>query len=415
MRKEERRGVFVGFVLVAAAGCGASPPTHLGTDVLRGDGLNYAVVTVGADGTTYFGESFTGSIDIDPLGAGDVRTAMDGSSATLLWRTRADGTRDWIRTLDGNDSSAMTTSWRASDGAVFIAGAASVTKLDPSGEPLWTSPCAGWGCPNYGVSSVAATADGGIVLLGWDKSLVRLAGDGSVSWGSTAAQLGPACTDLAISKVLEAPDGTLLVGGDVLTPCTGTSSSWPWGMFILRLDAGGNLVASRTVEDLDDNSEAVLLDLAVGADGSVFASGDIQGTVDFDNGPGQVALSTGPAAAGFAMKMRPDFSLLAATQTSANQSFLGLIAPAPDGGLIGVEHHDDERKGGVTDPYLVTFDEGLRETSSLRLAGTYSYVTGLAVGGNVIAVVGMGPANEYIPGASPDSVPNGLFLARYRF
>jgi hypothetical protein len=326
-----------------------------------------------------------------------------------------DGTRDWIRVLDGDDSSAMTTSWRASDGAIFIAGAASVTKLDPSGEPLWTSPCAGWGCPSYGVTSASATADGGIVLLGWDKSLVRLASDGSVSWISTAAQLGPACTDLEISKVLEAPDGSLLIGGDVLTPCAGTSSSWPWGMFILRLDAGGNLVASRTVENLDDNSEAFLLDMAVGADGSVFAAGDIQGTVDFDDGPGRVVHSTGSAAAGFAMKMRPDLSLLAAAQTSANQNFLGLIAAAPDGGLIGVEHHDDERMGGVTDPYLVTFDEGLSETSSLRLAGTYSYVTGLAVGGNVIAVVGMGPANEYIPGVSADSVPAGLFLARYRF
>ena len=62
----------------------------------------------------------------------------------------------------------------------------------------------------------------------------------------------------------------------------------------------------------------------------------------------------------------------------------------------------------------MTFDEGLSETSSLRLAGTYSYVTGLAVGGNVIAVVGMGPANEYIRGASADSVPSGLFLARYQ-
>ena len=53
--------------------------------------------------------------------------------------------------------------------------------------------------------------------------------------------------------------------------------------------------------------------------------------------------------------------------------------------------------------------------SSLRLAGAHSYVNGLAVGGGVIAVVGVGPANEYIPGASGDTVPNGLFLARYRF
>ena len=416
MGKRERRGMFGGLALVVAAGCGGDPPpTHLGTDVLNGDSLDYAVVAVGADGTTYFGDSFSGSIDIDPLGAGDVRMGTGGGRATILWRTRADGTRDWIRTLDGNESSAMSTSWRANDGAVFIAGAASVTKLDPAGDAVWTTPCASWGCAaDFGVASAAATSDGGIVLLGADKSLVRLAGDGSVAWTSTAAQLGSACTDLAFAKVLEAPDGTLLIGGDALTPCAGASASYPWGMFILRLDAGGNLVASRTVQNLDDNAEAYLLDMAVAPDGSVFASGDIQGTVDFDDGPGQVVRSAGAGAAGFAMKMRPDFSLVAAAKTSANQNFLDLIAPAPDGGLVGVEHHDNQRYGGVTDPYLVVLDQNLGARSSLRLAGTYSFVTGLAAGGGVIAVVGMGPANEIVPGASAASVPAGLFLARYR-
>ena len=342
--------------------------------------------------------------------------AVNGGTSTLLWRARADSTRDWIRTLDGPASSAMSTSWRASDGAVFIAGAASVTKLDPSGQPVWTAGCEGWGCDSdFGVASASATADGGIVFLNWNKRLVRLAGDGSVSWVSTAAQLGPGCTDLEILKVLEAPDGTLLIGGDVLTPCAGTSSTWPWGMFILRLDAAaGNLVASRTVENLDYNSEAFLLDMAVGADGSVFASGDIQGTVDFDNGPRQVVHSTGTAAAGFAMKMRPDFSLLAAAQTSANQNFLGLIAVTPDGGLVGVEHHDNRIYGGVSDPYLVKLDANLSERWSLRVAGPYSYVSGLAVGGGVIAVVGVGPADEYSPATNASSVPDGLFLSRYR-
>jgi len=107
-------------------------------------------------------------------------------------------------------------------------------------------------------------------------------------------------------------------------------------------------------------------------------------------------------------------SLVAAAKTSANQNFLDLIAPAPDGGLVGVEHHDNQRYGGVTDPYLVVLDQNLGARSSLRLAGTYSFVTGLAAGGGVIAVVGMGPANEIVPGASAASVPAGLFLARYR-
>jgi len=413
---KQTRGVLVGLLMVAGGCGGGGEPTHVGTDVLSGPRANYAVVAVGPDGTTYFGETFSGTIDIDPLGAGDVRAGMGDGAATLLWRTRADGTREWVRTLDGNESSAMSTSWRASDGAVFIAGAASVTKLDPAGEPVWTAPCAGWGCTSpYGVPSAAATADGGIVFLGWDKSLVRLAGDGSVRWVSTAAQLGPACTDLAIPKVLEAPDGSLLIGGDTLTPCTGTSASWPWGMFILRLDAGGNLVASRTVVNMDDNSAAFLQDMAVGPDGSVFAAGNIQGTVDFDSGPGQAVRSVGPGAAGFAMKMRPDFSLIAAAKTSANQNFLNLIAVAPSGQLVGIEHHDSQRFGGVSDPYLVTLDGSLRQTSSVRLAGALTYVNGLAVGGNVIAVVGIGPANEYIPGASAELGADSLFLARYRF
>lgn len=418
MGKQSRGGVLVGLVLVVAGGCSRDPsPTHLGTDVVSGTNTKFASVTVGTDGTTYFGDSFSGPLDIDPLGAGDVRMAADSGLTTLVWRTRADGTRDWIRMIDGYDYSKTSTSWRASDGAVFVAQATSITKLDSGGQPLWTAPCAGWSCDSgYGVASAAATADGGIVVVGWDNDVARLAGDGSVRWVSTAAQLAPGCTDnLVIAKVLEAPDGTLLIGGDALTPCTGASSSWPWGMFVLRLDAGGNLIARRTVENGDDNAEAVLMDMAVGADGSVFASGYIQGTVDFDDGPGKVVRSAGSGAAGFAMKMRPDFSLIAAAKTAANQNFLGLIALAPDGGLVGVEHHDDQIFGFVSDPYLVRLDAGLSHVSSLRLAGAHSYVNGLAVGGGVIAVVGTGPANEYIPGASGDTVPNGLFLARYRF
>ena len=416
MGKQSRGGVLVGLVLAVAAGCARDPsPTHLGTDVVSGDNVRYATVTVGTDGTTYFGDGFSGSLDIDPLGAGDVRMA-DAGPTTLVWRTRADGTRDWIRMLYG-DVSLTSTSWTASDGAVFVPEHASVTKLDSGGQPAWTAPCTDWGCDGvFDVACSAATADGGIVVLGWDRRLVRLAGDGSVSWLSTAARLGPGCVDFQqMVKVLEAPDGTLLIGGNTGAPCTGASSSWPLGMFILRLDAGGNLVASRTVENGDDNAKAVLVDMAVGADGSVFASVDVQGTVDFDSGPGKLVRSAGPGGAGFAMKMRPDFSLIAAVKTAANQNFLGLIALAPDGGLVGVEHHDDQIFGFVSDPYLVRLDAGLSQVSSLRLAGAHSYVNGLAVGGGVIAVVGMGPANEYIPGASGDTVPNGLFLARYRF
>jgi hypothetical protein len=157
--------------------------------------------------------------------------------------------------------------------------------------------------------------------------------------------------------------------------------------------------------------------MAVGADGSVFASVDVQGTVDFDSGPGKLVRSAGPGGAGFAMKMRPDFSLIAAVKTAANQNYLSVIAPAPDGGLVGIEHHahDLYGKGSISDPYLVRLDANLGLVSSLRVAGTYSYVNGLAVGGDVIAVVGMGPAHEYILGAGRDTVPNGLFLARYRF
>ena len=64
--------------------------------MVSGTNTKFASVTVGTDGTTYFGDSFSGPLDIDPLGAGDVRMAADSGLTTLVWRTRADGTRDWI-------------------------------------------------------------------------------------------------------------------------------------------------------------------------------------------------------------------------------------------------------------------------------------------------------------------------------
>jgi hypothetical protein len=79
MEKQERGGVLAGLVLFVAGGCSGSPsPTHLGTDVMSGTNTKYASVSVGTDGTTYFGDSFSGPLDIDPLGTG-----------TCAWRRTA--------------------------------------------------------------------------------------------------------------------------------------------------------------------------------------------------------------------------------------------------------------------------------------------------------------------------------------
>src|SRR5881394_1072364 len=121
--------VVVRATIVAGLACGlwgacGQEVKHLGTDVMDPAGLLGLPpsTAVALDGSTYVAEPFQGSVDIDPLGAGDQRTSSSDGPATVPWRTRPGGDRVWVKVLDDGGASSIAVSPRSSNGSVIVVG-----------------------------------------------------------------------------------------------------------------------------------------------------------------------------------------------------------------------------------------------------------------------------------------------------
>jgi hypothetical protein len=406
----------VSSVLALGSACNG-PPRLLNTEAITAydSEIGWPLVAVDGLGRTFFAEQFQGTLTLDALGTPDVETSAPSGPSTVVSRTGADGTRDWIVRLDDLGASAISTNGSVNDGSLVLAGNAATIKLGGSGQPLWTAPCDSSACTDpastIAVRTVLATADGGAVVLWDDNTLQRLAADGKESWASTAlAEATSACSPSSFLKIGEAPDRTLVVGGN--TEPGSDPSACPYGLLIERVDPDGNIVGSRRVAPTTSDGNAWLLDLAVGTDGSVFATGDYSGSVDFSGGADRAVLSAGTAAFGFAMKMNPDFSL-SALGGQPNQMFPEMIAPLADGGLVTVINHGNSKEGFI-DPYIVGMDGRLRTVWQIHVGSADTSLSGLAQGGDVLSVVGTDGAMNYAnadPGVT--GLPYGQFLSRY--
>jgi hypothetical protein len=166
-------------------------------------------------------------------------------------------------------------------------------------------------------------------------------------------------------------------------PLTGTGAS---DLFVLKLDPAGNFIWARRMGGLSE-STAVGESIAVAQDGSVYTTGVLYATVDFDPGPGTFELTGagGPwdifvskldAAGNFVWARR-----MGGTGSDAPQA----MTLAPDGSVYTTGYFEG----------TVDFDPGAGVTTVTSAGGWDVFVSKLDSGGNFVWAGGMG-------GTSPD-------------
>jgi hypothetical protein len=218
-----------------------------------GDATTQRPETVAADasGNVLLGGWFYGSID---LGGGPL--ASMGLDDAFLAKLDAGGHHLWSRRFGDVQSQKITAVAIDNAGDVIVAGTFAGV-IDLGGGPL--------------------TSAGGL-----DVFLAKLDPDGNHMW---SRRFGDAKNQTAVSLAVDGT-GNVLVSGDFLGavdfgggPLT---SAGGLDVFLVKLDAAGSYLWSKTFGDTDDQKG---LRVAANGTGDVLVGGDFFGLMDFGGGP----------------------------------------------------------------------------------------------------------------------------------
>ena len=201
-------------------------------------------------------------------------TASKGAGSADAWVLRLDaaGNLVWDRTFGGADWDGATALAALPDGGLAVAGRtdskgagdrdAWVLRLDAAGSVVWERTFGG--VRGDKANALAVLPDGGLAVAGVTASkgaggadawVLRLDAGGSLLWEHTfGGALGDMATALAVL-----PDGGFAVAGWTESKGAGDLVVW-----VLRLDAAGNLVWDRTFGAAVEDTAAALIVLADG-------------------------------------------------------------------------------------------------------------------------------------------------------
>jgi len=294
-----------------------------------GSGIDYGnALAVDNDGNVYITGEFRDTVDFDP-GPATFQTIAAGASDVYVVKLNASGNFVWAKKMSGIASEYSHTINTDAAGNVFIAGyfedtvdfdpgagnflltAASqdiyITKLDPSGNFLWTKQMGG---PSvdvafciaidnagnvYATGSFEQTADfdpgaGTFNLVSaayTDMFITKLDPSGNFIW---AKQIGGAGTEHGSCLALDTQNNLYITGAfnDTVDFDPGPATFNLYGnegiiddIFVLKLNAAGIFVwAKRIGGENEDSGSSLVID----TDNNVYVTGSFQDTVDFDPG-----------------------------------------------------------------------------------------------------------------------------------
>jgi hypothetical protein len=182
-------------------------------------------------------------------------------------RTNSNGDQIWDRRHGSEADDVSYGVKETGDGGYVIVGATQGTdsgtwdvyliRTDAQGEALWHRT---WGDGGYEVGySVMEARDLGFFVSGykdpigsdqWDVYLIRTDKEGQLLWSATYGGGGNDRAD----ALQQTADGSLIIGGS-----TEGSGSGDWDMYLLKTDAGGNELWSKTYGGEDtDGAECVI-------------------------------------------------------------------------------------------------------------------------------------------------------------
>lgn len=334
-------------------------------------------IDVDAAGNVYTTGEYAGTVDMDP-GSGSFNLTSVGTSDVFVSKLDASGNFVWAKSMGGvneftvayglalDDAGNVYTSGKFQGTGDFDPGAGVfsltsagdndvfITKLDNNGNFVWAKSMGGalsdvssyvavdgsgnvytTGVfrgtsdfnPGAGVFNLFAGGDGGIFLS-------KLDANGNFVWAKVMAGtvygFGFA---LALDEAGNVFTTGYFEGTFDFDPGAGTFNLTPAGLydvFISKIDAGGNLLWAKSIGGTEDE---LCYSIAVDAAGSIYATGEFRGTVDFDPDAATFDLTSGGGADVFVLKMSNP-------KTSRDQLadvFALTIAPNPSTGRFVVE------------------------------------------------------------------------------
>ncbi len=189
--------------------------------------------------------------------AGKTSSFGAGGGDMYLVKTDTNGNELWSRTFGGTDYDGAWSVQETSDGGYILAGSTKsfgagsldmyLVKTDANGDKLWSRTFGG--TDSDWARSVQETSDGGYILAGGtggagscDMYLVKTDADGHELWSRTFGGTGSDCAE----SVQETSDG-----GYILAGCTGSFGAGSGDMYLVKTDANGNELWSRTFGGTD--------------------------------------------------------------------------------------------------------------------------------------------------------------------
>lgn len=237
-----------------------------------GNDLGNSIV-VDDQGNSYTTGSYSGTADFDP-GTGVFTLTAAGAGDAFITKLDSAGNLIWAKSVGGADN----------DGGTSVA-------VDQSGNVYLTGLF--WGTADFdpGPGTYNLTSAGS-----YDLYILKLDPSGGFLWavafGGTDGDYGNAVTpDLAGSVYIT---GTFegIVDFDPGTGVHSLTASQGNELFLLNLDASGNFVWAIQTEGVMD---ITVNSLALDTSGNIHMTGNFQGSVDMDGGPGTLTLTSAGA------------------------------------------------------------------------------------------------------------------------
>jgi hypothetical protein len=225
------------------------------------------------NGQYNYGRCVAQTIDGGLIVTGSTQSVGAETDDVVLLKTDRQGNLLWSRSFGGGNYEIGNGITPAAGGGYFIAGATSsfgaggldayLIKTDDTGGVVWQKTFGGIS-DDYAFT-VVATGDGGCVTAGWTASsgngygdvfVVRTDAGGAKVWEKT---FGGDAKDIGYA-LAATPDGGFLVVGSTYSFGAGMSD-----VFLLRLNASGDLAWQRTYGGMDDDDGYALTVLPDGS------------------------------------------------------------------------------------------------------------------------------------------------------
>jgi len=195
--------------------------------------------------------------------AGTTTSSGAGETDVYFVRLDAHGNLQWTKTIGGKKEDVGFSLIQTSDGGYAIAGATTsfgaggedvyVVKLDANGNLQWTKTIGGKGL-DVGFSLIQ-TSDGGYAIAGATTSFgagytdvyaIKLDADGNLRWTRT---IGGPGYEIGTS-LIQTSDGGYAIAGFTISFGAGE-----WDVYVVKLDANGNLQWTKTIggKDFEDS------------------------------------------------------------------------------------------------------------------------------------------------------------------